>query len=79
MPILLLIVLLLMLQRPYLVQGGFQSWVKEGLGTKELKPETALTILNEVSDIFLDFFKVSPMIAEAVPISLLHCQKYKMS
>lgn len=79
MPILLLIVLLLMLQRPYLVQGGFQSWVKEGLRIKELKPETALTILNEVSDIFLDFFKVSPMIAEAVPISLLHGQKYKMS
>ncbi|XP_070006298.1 uncharacterized protein LOC107828060 isoform X2 [Nicotiana tabacum] len=35
------------IKRPYLVQGGFQSWVKEGLGTKELKPETALTILNE--------------------------------
>ncbi|KAF7837021.1 calcium sensing receptor, chloroplastic isoform X1 [Senna tora] len=32
---------------PYLVQGGFQSWVKQGLRTKELKPETALTVLNE--------------------------------
>jgi hypothetical protein len=30
------------------VQGGFQSWVKQGLRVKELKPETALTILNEV-------------------------------
>ncbi|CAK7322474.1 unnamed protein product [Dovyalis caffra] len=35
------------LGRPYLVQGGFQSWVKQGLRVKELKPETALTILNE--------------------------------
>ncbi|XP_061943594.1 uncharacterized protein LOC133667900 isoform X5 [Populus nigra] len=34
-------------QRPYLVQGGFQSWVKQGIQAKELKPETVLTILNE--------------------------------
>lgn len=56
-----------MLQRPYLVQGGFRSWVEEGLRVKELKPETALTILNEVSDMFLNFLKVcrvNPMIAE---------------
>uniref|UniRef100_A0A2P2M2T7 Rhodanese domain-containing protein n=1 Tax=Rhizophora mucronata TaxID=61149 RepID=A0A2P2M2T7_RHIMU len=32
----------------YLVQGGFQSWAKQGLRVKELKPETTLTILNEV-------------------------------
>ncbi|KAL6952219.1 hypothetical protein U1Q18_047628, partial [Sarracenia purpurea var. burkii] len=34
-------------KQPYLVQGGFRSWVKEGLPVKELKPETALTIINE--------------------------------
>ncbi|XP_064937038.1 uncharacterized protein LOC103995713 isoform X3 [Musa acuminata AAA Group] len=34
-------------KNPYLVQGGFQSWVKNGLRIKELKPETALTLLNE--------------------------------
>ncbi|XP_061943591.1 uncharacterized protein LOC133667900 isoform X2 [Populus nigra] len=34
-------------KRPYLVQGGFQSWVKQGIQAKELKPETVLTILNE--------------------------------
>ncbi|KAL9382606.1 hypothetical protein Peur_025641 [Populus x canadensis] len=34
-------------QRPYLVQRGFQSWVKQGIQAKELKPETLLTILNE--------------------------------
>ncbi|XP_058181721.1 calcium sensing receptor, chloroplastic isoform X2 [Rhododendron vialii] len=34
-------------KRPYLVQGGFQSWVKDGLRIKELKPETTLTIINE--------------------------------
>ncbi|KAG5615297.1 hypothetical protein H5410_015121 [Solanum commersonii] len=33
--------------RPYLVQGGFRSWVEAGLRVKELKPETTLTILNE--------------------------------
>ncbi|KAI5555591.1 hypothetical protein BDE02_19G092900 [Populus trichocarpa] len=27
-------------KRPYLVQGGFQSWVKQGIQVKELKPET---------------------------------------
>ncbi|KAJ6855749.1 hypothetical protein NC651_040395 [Populus alba x Populus x berolinensis] len=36
------------IQRPYLVQGGFQSWVKQGIQAKELKPETVLTILNKV-------------------------------
>ncbi|XP_050104650.1 uncharacterized protein LOC126584241 isoform X3 [Malus sylvestris] len=35
------------LKKPYLVQGGFQSWVKYGLRIKELKPETTFTILNE--------------------------------
>ncbi|XP_061943593.1 uncharacterized protein LOC133667900 isoform X4 [Populus nigra] len=34
-------------KRPYLVQRGFQSWVKQGIQAKELKPETVLTILNE--------------------------------
>lgn len=69
-----------MIQRPYLVQGGFRSWVEEGLRIKELKPETTWTILNEVSKMFLDFLNVSPMIAEgpkAVPTSLLKCQKMK--
>lgn len=63
-----------------MVQGGFRSWVEEGLRIKELKPETTLTILNEVSNMFLDFLKVSPMIAEgpkAVPIFLLKYQKLK--
>ncbi|KAL2340485.1 hypothetical protein Fmac_008425 [Flemingia macrophylla] len=35
------------LKNPYVVQGGFQSWTKQGIRIKELKPETALSILNE--------------------------------
>jgi hypothetical protein len=35
------------MQQPYLVKGGFQAWV-ENLRVKELKPESALTVLNEV-------------------------------
>ncbi|XP_041008018.1 uncharacterized protein LOC121252433 isoform X2 [Juglans microcarpa x Juglans regia] len=34
-------------KQPYLVQGGFESWVKQGLRIKALKPETTLTVLNE--------------------------------
>jgi hypothetical protein len=30
------------------MQGGYRSWVQEGLRVKEPKPETTLTILNEV-------------------------------
>jgi len=37
-------------QRPYLVKGGFQAWSKD-LRVKELKPETALTAINEVKRI----------------------------
>lgn len=36
-----------------MVQGGFRSWVKDGLRSKELKAETALTFLNEVSDLYI--------------------------
>ncbi|KAJ0606272.1 putative Rhodanese-like domain, calcium sensing receptor, plant [Helianthus annuus] len=40
--------------RPYLVQGGFRSWVQEGLRIKEPKPETTLTILNEEAEAILE-------------------------
>lgn len=30
------------------MKGGFQSWVKKSMRVKELRPETALTVLNEV-------------------------------
>jgi hypothetical protein len=39
-----------LVQRPYLVKGGFQAWSKN-LRVKELKPETALTSINEVKRI----------------------------
>ncbi|PQM37829.1 uncharacterized protein Pyn_32363 [Prunus yedoensis var. nudiflora] len=42
------------LKKPYLVQGGFESWVKHGLRIKELKPETTLTILNEEAEAILE-------------------------
>ncbi|GKA47190.1 rhodanese-like domain-containing protein [Tanacetum coccineum] len=40
--------------RPYLVQGGFRSWVQEGLRVKEPKPETTFTILNEEAEAILE-------------------------
>ncbi|KAI9114847.1 hypothetical protein K1719_013860 [Acacia pycnantha] len=46
---------------PYLVQGGFQSWVKQGLRVKELKPETAVTILNEEAEAILEDLSPSPL------------------
>ncbi|KAG5530461.1 hypothetical protein RHGRI_025416 [Rhododendron griersonianum] len=49
------------LGRPYLVQGGFQSWVKEGLRIKELKPETALTIINEEAEAILEDLNPTPL------------------
>ncbi|KAF2298354.1 hypothetical protein GH714_022948 [Hevea brasiliensis] len=48
-------------KRPYLVQGGFQSWVKQGLRIKELKPETALTLLNEEAEAILEDLSRSPV------------------
>nr|XP_012571832.1 calcium sensing receptor, chloroplastic isoform X1 [Cicer arietinum]XP_012571834.1 calcium sensing receptor, chloroplastic isoform X1 [Cicer arietinum] len=47
-------------KNPYLVQGGFQSWVKQSLRIKELKPETALTILNEEAEAILENVRPSP-------------------
>ena len=49
------------IKRPYLVQGGFQSWVKEGLRIKELKPETALTILNEEAEAIFEEISPTPL------------------
>ncbi|XP_015958868.1 uncharacterized protein LOC107482796 [Arachis duranensis] len=45
----------------YMVQGGFRSWMKEGLRIKELKPETALTILNEEAEAILEDVSPSPL------------------
>ncbi|XP_057429173.1 uncharacterized protein LOC130722462 [Lotus japonicus] len=44
----------------YLVQGGFQSWKKQSLRVKELKPETALSILNEEAEAILEDIRPSP-------------------
>uniref|UniRef100_A0ACD5WL57 Uncharacterized protein n=1 Tax=Avena sativa TaxID=4498 RepID=A0ACD5WL57_AVESA len=46
-------------QQPYLVKGGFQSWAKN-LRVKELKPETALTALNEDAEEILEGIKPTP-------------------
>ncbi|XP_039037692.1 calcium sensing receptor, chloroplastic-like [Hibiscus syriacus] len=48
-------------KKPYQVQGGFQSWVNQGLQIKELKPETSLTILNEEAEAFLKEISPSPV------------------
>ncbi|KAK8973365.1 hypothetical protein V6N11_069235 [Hibiscus sabdariffa] len=49
------------IKKPYLVQGGFQSWVNQGLRVKELKPETTLTILNEEAEAILEEISPSPV------------------
>ncbi|GLT40147.1 hypothetical protein SLA2020_143020 [Shorea laevis] len=48
-------------ERPYMVQGGFQSWVKQGFRIKELKSETTLTILNEEAEAILEDVNPSPV------------------
>ncbi|XP_059445546.1 calcium sensing receptor, chloroplastic isoform X2 [Corylus avellana] len=48
-------------EKPYLVQGGFQSWVNQGLRSKELKPETTLTVLNEDAEAILEEISPSPL------------------
>ncbi|KAK3001907.1 hypothetical protein RJ639_020733 [Escallonia herrerae] len=48
-------------KRPYLVQGGYCSWVKEGLRVKELRTETTLTILNEDVEAILEEVKPTPL------------------
>ncbi|XP_059292410.1 uncharacterized protein LOC132045853 isoform X2 [Lycium ferocissimum] len=49
------------IKRPYLVQGGFRSWVKEGLRIKELKPVTTLTILNEEAEAIFEEINPTPL------------------
>ncbi|KAK6914468.1 hypothetical protein RJ641_021789 [Dillenia turbinata] len=49
------------LRRPYLVKGGFQAWVKYGLRIKELKPETALTVLNEEAEAIIEDINPTPL------------------
>ncbi|XP_019068413.1 uncharacterized protein [Solanum lycopersicum] len=49
------------IKRPYLVQGGFRSWVEEGLRIKELKPETTLTILNEEAEAIFEEINPTPL------------------
>ncbi|KAM4105776.1 hypothetical protein ACB094_04G018200 [Castanea mollissima] len=49
------------IKKPYLVQGGFQSWVKQGLRVKDLKPETTLAVLNEEAEAILEEIRPSPL------------------
>ncbi|KAM3702297.1 hypothetical protein ACJW31_04G015400 [Castanea mollissima] len=49
------------IKKPYLVQGGFQSWVKQGLRVKDLKPETTLAVLNEEAEAILEEIRPSPV------------------
>ncbi|XP_073317408.1 uncharacterized protein [Primulina huaijiensis] len=49
------------IMKPYLVQGGFRSWVNEGLRVKELKSETALTIINEEAEAILEEINPTPL------------------
>ncbi|ESQ44110.1 hypothetical protein EUTSA_v10005829mg [Eutrema salsugineum] len=49
------------IKRPYLLQGGYRSWVKEGLRVKEPKPETTITILNEEAEAILEDINPSPL------------------
>ncbi|KAI4317357.1 hypothetical protein L6164_025230 [Bauhinia variegata] len=49
------------IKNSYLVHGGFQSWVKQGLRIKELTPETALSILNEETEAILEDINPSPL------------------
>lgn len=46
-------------KQPYLIKGGFQSWAKN-LRVKELKPETALTVINEDAEEILEAIKPTP-------------------
>lgn len=48
-------------KRPYLVQGGFRSWVKQGFRVKELKPETTFTILNEEAEAIIEDINPTPV------------------
>ncbi|KAL7152439.1 hypothetical protein ABFS83_04G097100 [Erythranthe nasuta] len=48
-------------KKPYQVEGGFRSWLKEGMRVKELKPETTLTILNEEAEAILEEIKPTPL------------------
>ncbi|KAM3750128.1 hypothetical protein ACB098_04G013900 [Castanea mollissima] len=49
------------IKKPYLVQGGFQSWVKQGIRVKDLKPETTLAVLNEEAEAILEEIRPSPL------------------
>lgn len=49
------------IKRPYVLYGGFQAWVKEGLRIKELKPETTITILSEEAEAILEDLRPSPL------------------
>ncbi|CAF2174329.1 unnamed protein product [Brassica napus] len=59
------------LGRPYLMEGGFRSWVKEGLRVKEPKPETTLTILNEEAEAILEEINPSPLQVAGVSVGAL--------
>ncbi|KAJ0972246.1 hypothetical protein J5N97_020205 [Dioscorea zingiberensis] len=57
-------------KKPYLLQGGFQSWAKKGLRIKELKSETALTVLNEEAEAILEDIRPTPALVIGYALGL---------
>ncbi|XP_072964235.1 uncharacterized protein [Typha angustifolia] len=57
-------------KRSYLVKGGFQSWVNKNLRVKELKLETALTVLNEEAEAILEDIKPTPALVAGYALGI---------
>ncbi|KAM6602474.1 hypothetical protein CsatA_022083 [Cannabis sativa] len=61
------------IKQPYLIQGGFQFWVKQGLRFKELKSESTLTILKEAEAILED---INPSLVQALGYGVSGKRRY---
>lgn len=48
------------IKKPYRINGGFQSWVADGLRVKEMTMETPLTILKEDTEAILEETRPTP-------------------
>lgn len=44
----------------FMIEGGFKSWIREGLPVKDLKPETAFSVLNEEAEAIIQEIKPTP-------------------
>eukprot|EP00249_Psilotum_nudum_P010478 c22564_g1_i1 orf=397-2661(-) len=59
------------IKMPYRIEGGFQSWISDGLRVKKTEPETAFSIINKETEAILEEVKLTTVEIAAIGVGTI--------